>query len=161
MTITSVDTDYDSLTVTLIADFDNPIDRVWELWSDPRKLERWWGPPEYPATVEKHALTPGGEVVYSMTGPEGELHRGTWQVLSVDPPTSLRFTDAFADSGGAPLEGSPVSHISVRLLEHEGATRMELRMRFETREEMERIVDMGTVEALKQGVGQMDAMLAP
>jgi len=51
MTITSVDTDYDSLTITLIADFGNPIDQVWELWSDPRKLERWWGPPGYPATV--------------------------------------------------------------------------------------------------------------
>ena len=47
MTITSVDTDYDSLTATLIADFDNSIDQMWELWSDPRKLERWWGPPGY------------------------------------------------------------------------------------------------------------------
>src|SRR5690242_12127969 len=34
MIITSVDTDYDALTVTLIAEFDNPIDQVWELWSD-------------------------------------------------------------------------------------------------------------------------------
>jgi len=41
MSITSVDTDYDSLSITLIADFDAPIDQVWELWSDPRKLERW------------------------------------------------------------------------------------------------------------------------
>jgi uncharacterized protein YndB with AHSA1/START domain len=161
MTITSVDTDYDSLTITLIADFGNPIDRVWELWSDPRKLERWWGPPGYPATVEKHALTPGGEVTYFMTGPEGDQHWGMWRVTSVDPPTSLQFTDAFADSDGTPLEDAPVSEISVRLLEHEGGTRMELRMTFETREDMERIVDMGTVEALKQGVSEMGGLLAP
>ena len=70
MSVTSVDTDYDNLTVTLIADFEAPIDQVWELWSDPRKLERWWGPPGYPATFEKHDLTPGGEVTYFMTGPE-------------------------------------------------------------------------------------------
>ena len=161
MTITSVDADYDSLTVTLIADFDNPIDQVWELWSDPRKLERWWGPPGYPATVDRHALTAGGEVTYSMTGPEGDQHRGMWRVTAVDPPASLQFTDAFADSDGAPLEDSPVSEISVRLLEHEGGTRMEIRMRFETREDMERIVDTGTVEGLKQAVGQMDGLLAP
>jgi uncharacterized protein YndB with AHSA1/START domain len=161
MTITSVDTDYDSLTVTLIADFDHPIDQVWELWSDPRKLERWWGPPGYPATVEKHALTPDGEVTYFMTDPAGDQHRGTWRVTSVDPPTSLQFTDAFADSDGAPLESSPVSEISVRLLEHEDGTRMEMRMTFETREDMERIVDLGTVEGLKQGVGQMADLLAP
>jgi uncharacterized protein YndB with AHSA1/START domain len=161
MTITSVHTDYDSLTITLIAHFGHPIDRVWELWSDPRKLEQWWGPPGYPATVERHALTPGGEVTYSMTGPEGEQHRGMWRVTSVDPPTSLRFTDAFADSDGAPLEDAPVSQISVQLLEDEGATRMELRITFETREDMERIVEMGTVEALKHAVGQMDSLLAP
>jgi hypothetical protein len=38
---------------------------------------------------------------------------------------------------------------------------MEMRMTFETREDMERIVDMGTVEGLKQGVSQMDGLLAP
>jgi uncharacterized protein YndB with AHSA1/START domain len=159
MTVTSVDTDYDSLTITLVADFDASIDQVWELWSDPRKLERWWGPPGFPATVEKHDLSPGGEVTYRMTGPEGDRHHGVWRVTAIDPPASLEFTDAFADSGGAPLEDSPVSEISVRLLEHEGGTRMEIRMTFETRDDMQRIVDMGTVEGLKQGVGQMDGLL--
>ena len=46
MSIVSVDTDHDNLAVTLVADFDAPIEEVWELWSDPRKLERWWGPPD-------------------------------------------------------------------------------------------------------------------
>jgi uncharacterized protein YndB with AHSA1/START domain len=160
MTITSVETDYESLTITLIADFGSPIDQVWELWSDPRKLERWWGPPGYPATVERHALTPGGEVTYFMTGPEGDQHRGVWLVTSVDAPTSLQFTDAFADADGRPREDAPRSGISVRLFEHEGGTRMELRMRFETREDMEQIVDMGTAEALKQGFARMDDLLA-
>jgi uncharacterized protein YndB with AHSA1/START domain len=161
VTITSVDTDYEGLTVTLIADFDNPIDQVWELWSDPRKLERWWGPPGYPATVEKHALAPGGEVSYFMTAPDGDRLRGRWRVTSVDPPTSLQFTDACAGSDGAPLEDAPVSAITVQLLEHEGGTRMEMRVRFETREDMERIVDQGTVEGWKQGIRQMESLLAP
>lgn len=159
MTVTSVETDYDNLTATLIADFDHPIDRVWELWSDPRKLERWWGPPGYPATVDRHALRPGGEVIYSMTGPEGELHRGVWRVTAVDPPRALEFTDSFADSDGAPLEDAPASEISVRLREHEGGTRMEMRMTFDSREDMERIVQMGTVEGHRQSVSQMDALL--
>ena len=161
MTVTSVDTDYDSLTVTLIAHFEASIDQVWELWSDPRKLERWWSPPGYPATFEKHDLSPGGEVTYRMTGPEGDKHHGVWRVTAIDPPASLEFTDAFADSGGAPLEDSPVSVISVRLLEHEGGgTRMEIRMTFGTREDMERIVETGTVEGLKQAVSQMDGLVA-
>jgi uncharacterized protein YndB with AHSA1/START domain len=76
LSVTSVDTDSDKLAVTLIADFDASIDQVWELWSDPRKLERWWGPPSYPATVERHDLTAGATITYFMTGPDGEWSSG-------------------------------------------------------------------------------------
>ena len=34
-----------ALTMTVVSEWAAPIDRVWLLWSDPRKLERWWGPP--------------------------------------------------------------------------------------------------------------------
>ena len=42
LSVTSVDKDYDNLTITLIADFGAPIEQVWELWSVPRMLERLW-----------------------------------------------------------------------------------------------------------------------
>jgi uncharacterized protein YndB with AHSA1/START domain len=159
MSVISVDTDYDTLTISLIADFDAPIDQVWELWSDPRKLERWWGPPSYPATLEEHHLALGGEVTYFMTGPEGDIHHGTWRVTAVDPPTSLEFTDAFADSGGAPIADMPASRITVLLAERDGGTRMELRATFESRDDMEKLVQTGMAEGLQQAVSQMDALL--
>jgi uncharacterized protein YndB with AHSA1/START domain len=160
MSITSVDTDYDNLTVTLIADFDAPIDQVWELWSDPRKLERWWGPPTYPATVEKHDLSPGGELTYLMTGPEGDTHHGVWRVTAVGSPTSLQFTDAFAAEDGTPIADMPVTTVSLRLTEHDGGTRMEIRETFESREDMQKLVDTGQVEGRQQAVSQMDVLLA-
>ena len=42
MSVTSVDKDFESLTLTLVADFDARTERVWQLWADPRQLERWW-----------------------------------------------------------------------------------------------------------------------
>jgi uncharacterized protein YndB with AHSA1/START domain len=159
LSITSVETDYDNLTVTLIADFDAPIDRVWELWSDPHKLERWWGPPTDPATVEKHDLSPGGEVTYRMTGPEGEVHLGLWRITAVGSPTSLEFTDAFADEDGTPIADMPVSTVTVQLTERGGGTRMEMRLMLESREDMERLLSTGVVDGLRQAVGQMDALL--
>ena len=159
MSITSVDTDYDDLTVTLIADFYAPIDQVWELWSDPRKLERWWGPPGYPATVEKHDLTPGGEVTYLMTGPDGEMHHGVWRVTAVGSPTSLDFTDAFADGDWTPLADMPVNTISVRLMERDSGTRMEMRSSFESREDLAKWLETGTLEGQQQAIGQMEVLL--
>ena len=70
MTVTAVRKDPDALTMTLTAEFDASPERVWQLWADPRQLERWWGPPTYPATFTAHDLAPGSRVEYHMTGPD-------------------------------------------------------------------------------------------
>ena len=160
MGVTSVNKDFDSLTLTLVADFGAPIERVWRLWADPRQLERWWGPPSHPATVEEHDLTPGGAVTYFLTGPQGEKSRGWWRVTSVDPPTSLEFTDGFADHDGTPIADTPIITVQVQLTEHDNGTRMVVRSVFDSREQMEQLERMGAAEGLEQAVGQMDALLA-
>lgn len=160
MTVTSVEQDSENLTLTLIADFDAPVERVWELWADPRKLERWWGPPTYPATMQEHDLSLGGEVKYFMTGPEGEKFHGWWKITAVDPPRSLETDDGFADADGNPNPEMPVTKTRMQLSEHDGGTRMQMQASFETLEEMEKLAEMGMVEGLKEAVGQMDALLA-
>jgi uncharacterized protein YndB with AHSA1/START domain len=120
MSITSIDKDVGDLTSTLIADFAAPVERVWRLWADPRQLERWWGPPTHPATVEDHDLKPGGAVTYFMTGPEGDTYRGWWRITSVAPPTSLDFIDGFAGQGGTPIADMPTTAVRMRLSEHDG-----------------------------------------
>jgi len=161
LSITSIDTDPDRLTVTLIADFAASVERVWELWADPRKLERWWGPPDYPATFEKHDLVPGGEVTYFMTGPDGGRSHGLWRMTAVDPPTSLEFTDVFANADGTPISDMPVTEVSVHLTERDSGTRMETRQRFQSREDLEKWLDTGTLEGQQQAIAQMDVLLDP
>jgi len=114
--ITDVQKDLAGLTMTVTADFDAPPERVWQLWADPRKLERWWGPPTYPATVLEHDLSVGGQVTYLMTGPEGDQHRGWWRVLAVDPPHRLEVEDGFADEKGVPRDDLPTTtmHIDIQ-----------------------------------------------
>ena len=53
MSVVSVEKDVENLRLVLVAEFAAPIERVWQLWADPRQLERWWGPPSHPATVER------------------------------------------------------------------------------------------------------------
>jgi len=160
MSVTSVDTDFDALTLTVIADFEASAEQVWDLWADPRKLERWWGPPTHPATVIDHDLTPGGEVFYYMTSPEGEKFHGRWRFTAVDVPKSLEFVDGFADADGKPVDGMPTSTVQMQLDAHDGGTRMELRSVFDSREQMDQLLGMGMAEGLEQAVGQIDALLA-
>jgi uncharacterized protein YndB with AHSA1/START domain len=160
MSIVSVEKDYGRLSLVLVAEFDAPIERVWQLWADPRQLERWWGPPTHPATVEKHDLAAGGEVTYVMTGPGGEVSRGWWRVTSVNPPGSLEFTDGFANPDGTPNARMPTTVVRVRLVEHATGTRMDLRFVFESREHMRQLERRGAFEVFPQSVGQIDALLA-
>ncbi len=161
MTVTAVRKDPQTLTMTLEAEFDASPQRVWQLWADPRQLERWWGPPTYPATFTKHDLAPGSRVEYHMTGPEGDQPRGYWDVVEVDPPYRLAFRDGFANDDGTPNPDMPLNMARVSIEEiGAGRTRMSIVSVFPSAEAMEQVMAMGMEEGLTQAVGQIDAILA-
>jgi len=159
MTVVTVEKDYESLSLIMLAEFDAPLERVWELWADPRQLERWWGPPTHPSTVVTHDLAVGGEVTYFMTDPDGRRSHGRWRVTSVDPPRALAFTDGFADPDGTLRPGTPRTEVRVQLAEHDGGTRMDLRFTFESGAHMEQLDRLGAFDVFPQSVGQMDAVI--
>ena len=161
MTVTNIHKDPEALTMTVTAEFDAPVERVWKLWADPRQLERWWGPPTYPATVLDHDLSPGGSVTYRMTGPEGDQHRGWWRVLRVEDSKLLEVEDGFADSAGTPNLDMPTTLMNVTLAERAGGgTRVEIRSTFPSLAQMEQLIDMGMEEGLQAAMSQMDAIVA-
>jgi uncharacterized protein YndB with AHSA1/START domain len=161
MTVTAVRKDPTALTMTVNAEFDAPPDRVWQLWADPRQLERWWGPPTYPATVDSHDLRPGGRVEYHMTGPEGDQPKGYWDILEADAPHRLVVRDGFANDDGTPNDDLPRNEVRVTIDEvGDGRTRMSIESIFPSREAMEQLLAMGMEQGLTQAVGQIDAILA-
>jgi len=161
MTVTAVQKDPEALTLTLIAEFDAGPERIWDLWADPRQLERWWGPPTYPATFTAHDLAPGSRVEYHMTGPGGDQPRGYWDIVEAEAPRRLVFVDGFAKDDGTPNDEFPRSEVRATIEPIDaGRTRMSIVSRFTSIEAMEQLVAMGMEEGLTQAVGQIDAILA-
>lgn len=161
MTVTAVHKDPRVLTLTLTAEFDASPERVWDLWADPRQLERWWGPPTYPATFTSHDLTPGSYVEYHMTGPTGDQPHGFWNILEADPPRRLVFRSGLAHPDGTANEGFPANVGSVTIEPiATGRTRMTIESRYPNRQAMEQFLAMGMEEGLTQAVGQIDAIIA-
>ena len=161
MTVKDVHKDPENLTMTITSEFDAPVDKVWTLWSNPRLLERWWGPPTYPATFTRHDLTPGSRVEYHMTGPSGDQPRGYWDVVEADPPRRLVFQDGFAHEDGTPNDAFPRSEgrVTIEPIDS-GRTRMSIESRFPSAEALEQVLAMGMEEGLTQAVGQIDGILA-
>jgi uncharacterized protein YndB with AHSA1/START domain len=161
MTVTAVQKDTDTLTMTVTAEFEASPERVWQLWADPRQLERWWGPPTYPATFTAFDFSPGGHVDYHMTGPEGDQPRGYWDFLEVDEPKSIVFQDGFANDDGTPNPDFPagIGKVSIEDI-GAGRTRMSIENIFPSLEAMEQVLAMGMEEGMTQAVGQIDDILA-
>jgi uncharacterized protein YndB with AHSA1/START domain len=159
MSVTSVQKDPEARTMRIITEFEAPIASVWQMWADPRRLERWWGPPTYPATFVDHDLTPGGRASYFMTGPEGDKHGGWWRVIAVDDPRRLEFEDGFADEAGQPNDEMPVTLTVVTLEQKAGGTRMAIETTFPSVEAMEQMVAMGMEEGMIAALGQIDDLL--
>ena len=160
MTVVESVKDVEDLTLTITAEFAAPVERVWRIWADPRQLERWWGPPTWPATFEEHEATVGARSSYVMTGPDGERARGYWRVTRVEEPTRLEFDDGFADDDGNPVDSLGITHAVVTLAEVAGRTRMIVRSSIESLEQLEQMVQMGMEEGMTQAMGQIDALLA-
>ena len=160
MTVVRSTQDSTALTLTMVAELAAPPERVWQVWADPRQLERWWGPPTWPATFEQLDLVVGGTAHYFMTGPEGEKAAGWWRITVVDPPHALEFEDGFADSEDEPDPDLPVTVSQVALEASPTGTLMTITSRFASAEQMEQVIAMGAVEGLTEAVGQIDALLA-
>jgi uncharacterized protein YndB with AHSA1/START domain len=160
MTVVSTNQNPDALTFTIVSEFAAPPARVWQIWSDPRQLERWWGPPTYPATFTDHDLVAGGSASYYMTGPEGDKAAGWWRILAVDEPRFIEFEDGFADETGAPNDKMPTTRARVELEATGSGTRMTVTTTFGSVDEMQQLIDMGMDEGATLAMGQIDAILA-
>ena len=159
MPVIDVTPDLDARTITINAEFAAPIDRVWQVYADPRQLEKIWGPPTYPATVVDHDLRPGGRVTYYMTGPEGEKFGGYWKVESVDRPHSFTFLDGFADADLNPITDMPESSNSYAFIEKDGKTVATYISTYDSAESLQKVLDMGVVEGASSAINQIDEFL--
>ena len=159
MPVTDVITDTDNLTMTVIADLAAPVERVWNAYTDPQQLERFWGPPGWPATFTKWDHTVGGKADYTMNGPRGEKASGTWEFLEIDGPRAFTVLDAFADEDGNPNPDLPSMRMTFTFAPSETGTRMVNTSYFASLEALEQVVAMGAVEGTKLAMSQLDAVL--
>ena len=161
MSVTSVEKDLESLTMTVTADLDASVERAWQLWADPRQFEQWWGPPGYPVTVVDHELRAGGRITFFMTGDEGERHDSTWEVITVDPPRRLELRDADVDDDGRPNDGNAITAMIITVDERDGGGAvMAIRTHFDSQEGMEEVLTIGFEEGMRTVFSQLEAVLA-
>lgn len=160
MPITSVTKDPAALTMTVVAEFPAPLERLWNAYADPRQLERFWGPPTYPATFTRHDMYAGGRSEYAMTGPDGDVSRGYWEYLDVNPLKSFEVLDGFALPDGSPNREMPSMRMVFTFAATEDGSQVSTTTYFNSVAELDRLLGMGMEEGMHAAMGQMDDVLA-
>ena len=160
MPITSVTSDPNALTLTVVGDYPVPVERLWKAYADPRQIERFWGPETWPATFTRHDMTVGGRSAYHMTGPDGTTSRGWWRFLAVEPTRRFEVEDGFANEDGTPNEGMPSMRMVFAFEPTATGSRVTGTTHYPSVEAMNELVKMGMEEGLKSAMGQLDSVLA-
>lgn len=160
MPITELVSNAADLTMKIVAEYPVPVERLWEAYADPRQLERFWGPEQWPATFTRHDMAVGGESHYYMTGPDGAQSRGWFRFLKVEQYKLIEVEDGFADEAGAVNTAMPSMRMSFHFSKTANGSRFESVTTFPSLAAMEELVKMGMVEGTKSAMGQIDAVLA-
>lgn len=159
MPIVSIDRDDKALTLRVLAEYPVTVRRLWQAFSDPRQLEKFWGPVEWPATFYRHDMSVGGRSNYTMTGPNGEKSSGYWHFLALDAPNSFEVEDGFADEMGNPDSSMPRIRIVYQFSAFDGGARLVATSYFGSLEELEKLAQMGMVEGMKSAMSQIDLVV--
>lgn len=163
MPVTNVTKDPENLTLTVVADFAAPLQRVWDAYTDPRQIEKFWGPPEYPATFTRHDVFPGGKTNYFMTGADGCSH-GFWEWIDVKQPeganASFEVRDGFAQEDGTPNPDMPTGRMVFHFEATDTGSRVTVTSFHNSAEDLAMVLEMGMEEGIKEAMSQIDDVLA-
>ena len=159
MPVTDITTDPENLTMTLVADAAAPVERLWQAFTTPDQLARFWGPPGWPATFTSFDLRPGGRVDYHMTSPQGQRSGGSWEVLSVVEGRSFEVNDSFVGDDGEKLEGFPSMRMVFSFEPTDAGSRLTNTTYFTSAEALEQVVAMGAIEGSRMAMNQLDVVL--
>jgi len=115
---------------------DAPRERVWQAWTDPEHIKRWWGPKDFTAPSIESDFREGGKYLWAMKGPDGQEYWSTGTFNEIVPMERLVVTDSFADEkgnvvppshygmeGDHPMEG----RVTVTFEELDGKTKLTVR----------------------------------
>jgi uncharacterized protein YndB with AHSA1/START domain len=160
MPITSVKKDPETLTMTIVAEFAATVERVWDAYADPRQIEKFWGPVEWPATFTRHDFAVGGMSHYYMTGPDGENSGGYWRFTAVERYRSFSVVDGFAKESGAPNDEMPSMDMTFTFEAADAGARVTTVTTFPSLEALDELVAMGMEDGMRSAMSQIDGVLA-
>ena len=129
---------------------DAPLERVWEVWTDPRHIAHWWGPAGFTNTIDKMEVTEGGEWEFTMHGPDGSNYRNKHIYLQVTRNEKLVLDHITAPKFEMHVSFTPLGD----------KTLVEIQSIFQSAEQLEQVIKVFRAdEGMRQNMDRLEAYL--
>lgn len=138
-----------------------PRDLVFTAYSSCEHLSHWWGPRSWPMEECTMDFRVGGVWHYCLRGPgpdDASWGRATFE--EIVEPERIAYTDAFSDAEGNVDDSMPTTRSVVELAEADGKTRLTLRARYDSPDQLRTVLDMGMVAGITETLDRLDEHLA-
>lgn len=136
--------------------FAAPRDLVFEAWTRPEHVRRWWGPRGFTVTVCEIDLRPGGAYRFVQRGPDGNDYPFKGEYREIVPPERLVYTQIF----DVPGLSDHVLLVTGTFDEHEGGTLFTGRLLFESTEDRVAAMDTGMAQGMAETLDRLEEYLA-
>ena len=131
--------------------YDAPRELLFDVWTDRKHLEQWWGPDGFRTTTHEIDVRPGGVWRFTMHDPDGTDYGNRIVFVEIERPSRL----VYRHSGEGPTDD--VRFQTTVTFESKGKqTLLTLRSLFESAAMLEHVVEKyGAVEGGKQHLGRL------
>jgi uncharacterized protein YndB with AHSA1/START domain len=139
--------------------YHQPLETIWNAFTQTEILEKWWAPEPYKAIVVSNNFIKGGKLHYYMLSPEGQKHYCIAEFLEIGPLKSYSVHDAFCDENAEINLTFPRMKWVNEFNFENGITIVINTITFEKTENMTQLLEMGFEGGYTMGLNQLFKLL--
>lgn len=152
--------DKEKKAITVKREFDAALPLVWDAYTKKELLDQWWAPKPWKAKTKSMDFREGGQWLYAMVGPEGEVHWSFANYQQIVNQQKFVGLDGFSDEHGNVNASLPQSRWEISFQPKGDKTLVTCHITYNKPEDLENIIKMGFKEGFTMALGNLDEVLA-
>lgn len=146
-------------TVNVQREFAANLRLIWDAWTKPDILDKWWAPKPYRTETKSMDFREGGMWLYAMISPENKKHWCKNDYQKIEHQKSFSGLDAFCDENGATNKEMPRTLWTNTFTENKGTTTVSIVAKYNNLTDLKKILELGFKEGFTLALGNLDELL--
>ncbi|MEI8133935.1 MAG: SRPBCC family protein [bacterium] len=131
-----------------------PRELVFQVWTDVKHLENWWGPNGFSTTTSEFDFREGGVWFHTMHGPDGTDFPNEVFFEKIIPPERIEYEHGGGDDVGVT---DAAFHATITFEEQDGKTLVTMKSVFQTAKQLRHVVEKyGAIEGGHQHLARLE-----